>query len=250
MQETDLNNGTGEDDLRIADAELAKLVAREAMCRAGVSIDPFVAHSVRPESVAEIARIDCMIAGVIQDVPRPAGLQDRIGPLVAKAARLQHHRQVRRRMAIAISSIAASLLLLALVKPFGRPVLDADRLASYLAQIHVQVTADDGEFRPLQPPGPDWPLVIDRAACVGSRIVELFGRSTVAYRIVHGDAVATLISLPRSDFPFQIGQPHLVTRDSTRRVEVHYLVVGDRVCVLIARDGTDVTPFFTRSSLT
>lgn len=197
-----------------------------------------------------IASFDRQISRVVRNVTVPSGLRARIlnDLQTRREMRRQHHRS--RRSAFALVGIAASFFLVVLLQPFfGRPALDAERLATKLESIH-RLMVDDAAPLTAVVPTEAWPKAIDPRTCVGQKVVEFLGQQTAAYRLSSGPDQAMLIILPARQFPFQLGKSHVATTHSALHIVTHYFAQGRQVCILVVRDGTDIRGFRSRESLT
>ncbi len=93
-------------------------------------------------------------------------------------------------------------------------------------------------------------MAVDPTTCVGQKMVEFLGQQMPAYQLSSGAERATLLIVPASRFPFQLGKPHVAVMHSSRHLQAHYFVSGRQVCVLVVRDGTDVRRFCRSESVT
>lgn len=199
-------------------------------------------------SARDIAQFDREVASIIQDVPASPLLEKRVLARLEKAEREKRRRLAPKRWAIAISSIAAGLLCFAMIEPFGKPSLDVNAVGSKIAGVHhllsgnqVQLVAGRGSS--------DWPDAINSRTCVGHKPVELFGHRVTAYQLTAGNDRAVLVVMPVDEFPFDLGARYIRTSYSSRRIDVHYLVTGSQVCILVTREGTDISSFRASASV-
>lgn len=199
-------------------------------------------------SANDIARFDREVASIVQDIPVPARLRQRLMDQLDQADADKRRRMLPRRWAVAITSIAAGLLFFVMLEPFGKPSLDVTAVGSRIAGIHrlfndekVTLVAGRGSST--------WPDAINARTCVGHRPVELFGHRVTAYQLTSGNDRAVLVVMPIEDFPFQIGANYFRTSYSTRRIDVHYLVTGNQVCILVTNEGMGISSFTSAASV-
>jgi hypothetical protein len=72
----------------------------------------------------------------------------------------------------------------------------------------------------------------------------------IAYELVSGQDRAVLVVMSKAAFPFQLGGRYLETPCSSHRVDIHYLVSGRQVAMLVVPDTVAASKFFARSSVT
>jgi hypothetical protein len=186
----------------------------------------------------------------VQAVPIPSGLQDRILRDLQKLDRIRRGELRVRRWSVVMTGLAASLLFAMLIQPFfGRPTLDSEALAGKLDSVHRLVLNDEVGLTPVRPTGA-WPMAVDPTTCVGQKMVEFLGQQMPAYQLASGAERATLLIVPASQFPFQLGKPYLAVTHSSLHLRAYYFVSGRQVCVLVVRDGTDVRRFHRAESVT
>lgn len=199
-------------------------------------------------SARDIAQFDREVASIIQDVSPSPLLRHRVLAHLEKADREKRRHLAPRRWAVALSSIAAGLLCLAMIEPFGKPSLDVNAVGSKIAGIHHLLSGN--EVRLVAGRGSsDWPDSINSRTCVGHKPVELFGHRVTAYQLTAGNDRAVLVVMPVDEFPFDLGARYIRTSYSSRRIDVHYLVTGSQVCILVTREGTDISSFRASASV-
>ena len=199
-------------------------------------------------SARDIARFDREVASIIQDVPVSPLLRQRLIAQLDQADADKRRRLLPRRWAVAITSIAAGLLFFVMLQPFGKPSLDVNAVGSRIAGIH-RLFIDEKVTLVAGRGSSTWPSVINSRTCVGHRPVELFGHRVTAYQLTAGNERAVLVVMPIEDFPFQIGSSYFMNSYSTRRIDVHYLVTGNQVCILVTNEGTDISSFKAAASV-
>jgi hypothetical protein len=193
---------------------------------------------------------DRQISRFVSDVPVPRGLRQRVMRGLERVAERKRTERQMRRWSVAMASLAASLLLAVLLQPFfGRPALDSEALAGRLDSVHQSLVEQGNALKEVTPTQA-WPKVIDPTTCVGEKSVEFLGKQRPAYLLAAGADRATLLILPASQFPFQLGRPYVAVTHSALHLQAHYFAFDHQVCILIVRDGTDVRRFRRPESVT
>lgn len=212
--------------------------ARELAARDDDSAGGFRVAPSDPE-LAEIARIDRQIGGIVQRVRVPVYLRRAVLDRLAEREAIHRKRVVRRRFAIGMTAAAAALLLAAILLP-GHAGLALDSESVALAAADLADSPEDADWQTIDRAA--WPTIMNIDLAMGQQEVPFLGRSVAAYRMTNGHIQAMLLVVPRSALP-----PQLRTRQrvsiSTRQREVHFIPTHDAVCVLVLPAGADPQPF-------
>lgn len=218
--------------------------ARELAARDDDSAGRFPV-SAADADVADIARVDRQIGGIVQYVRVPVYLRRAVLDQLEEREAIARGRRVRRRFAMGMTAAAASLLLAAVLLPGPTgTALDSETVA--FAASEILNAPDGGEWRPLD--RGQWPGVMNVDLAVGQRDVEFLGRDVVAYQLVSGHLKATLLVVPKSALPPKLHARQRVSL-STRQLDVHFIPSHDVICVLVVPAGAGAQRFETASGV-
>lgn len=200
-------------------------------------------------AAARIARADQAVAHAIRSVTVPSDLRRKVLDRIGGWQKSERRRIRLRRFAVALTTCAAGLLLLAWIHPFGKPAFDAEVVASSAASLYKAVLADQAPLQPGQGDGA-WPAAILKRTCMGYRDVVFLGQRVRAYELAAGRDRAVLIVIPESRFPYQRNAQRIAIPHSTHQVEVHCFTSSRQVCLLIVGAGVDHKQFEAVGSIT
>jgi hypothetical protein len=231
------------DAVNLPPGEARELVGRPDADELGVRVPA-------GDRVAEgIARCDRMIGDALRDRPAPWNLRVR---LLARMDAVDAERRRRKRLrsfAVALTSLAAGVLLVAWLKPFGPLPFDGETVAARAADVYELVLSDPAALAPGLGATP-WPTAIPPETRVGRREVAFLGRRVDAYALAADHARGVLLVVPAAKFPYQLDRQRIVVPQSTRRLQVHCFASGRQICVLIVPADVDPKRFETPRALT
>lgn len=197
----------------------------------------------------QIARCDRTIAEALRDRPAPWRLRER---LLARMDAIDVERRRRMRLrafAVAMTSLAAGILLVAWLKPFGPLPFDGEAVATRSADVYQQVLSDPAALAPGFGSTP-WPTAILPETRVGRREVVFLGQRVDAYALASGHVRGVLLVLPAAQFPYQLDRQRIVIHQSTQQLQVHCFASGRQICVLILPANVDPQRFETPRAIT